>query len=971
MLKHINKDLLLSFSGAIAFTFLSLILSADPHQNQHAFIRTYLENVEVYDIHENHGLLWVGTEIGLFTFDGKSLVQYTHDDFENNGAFIGVFKDALNRLWVVSAHNKVYVIDKGVLFHSGNSDWVPDYLPTLVLTFASNANYTVFTSQDIIYRLNHKTNKLETFYLDHIFPEIAGGIKSSYISKDNRVYFTFTRFEYVLDVNGDISQTKKNVEVSRFLYSKTPSRYFVSVNNEILPVEEISSPNSQKVIAVNIPKSSQTACIDSSEGVWYCSFDSTIYKVENRKLIAVFEGKTRLTSFQHYGDYLVICTLRRGLIVYTKPGENFKIQKYSASFEPSVAAESDDLLLLANRNLISISDKVGNTELIHLPPLIEISNVIAYDSHFLIQTTSHGLICKYDRPKVFKRNVLNIYKRFRYSVDSMKTVPTAILDSSGSALVSLSVKDMTLDPGSEKVFVATHNGVLSFYLKDKLRLRNETETRCYSICHKNGRLLLADSKGFRTLQAEGEMHEESSSRIIRYRPKRLGCFKKRLVLQTADSIFLIRESKTAKNYLVVESQKKLPSRTVFQIGGRFYGSRFNTAKRIVVFDSNLNAILGLKLSSFIGPAKLLYFKLTEEVVKFYTSDGLYQYRRDAIERSTQNLAKPKVYLIKSFGTDAYFPESYVNLVSKSTFARVYIQNMDDKNGIQFKLEDGSWNDMEDGKIDFFNLKLGSMVIKLRQVGPSGATSEEVSFCINRSYTFMNHPATLLTTSAVLILFIIYFLALSMRKKKEERSLYENLLKARISVYQLQMNPHFVFNALQSISSLVIKQKKNDALRYISRFAGLLRNNLQNTNEFLVPFKQELEELVTYIEIEKLRFKNPFKVEIKNHVKDDFLIPPMIMQPVVENAIWHGLSGAKSGPNLVISTHELNNNRIEVRIDDNGPGIKNQDDEKVHALKILANRVENINRIKPIELKVGFEHLTPGTRVKLQLNKLNI
>src|SRR5690606_11582282 len=118
---------------------------------------------------------------------------------------------------------------------------------------------------------------------------------------------------------------------------------------------------------------------------------------------------------------------------------------------------------------------------------------------------------------------------------------------------------------------------------------------------------------------------------------------------------------------------------------------------------------------------------------------------------------------------------------------------------------------------------------------------------------------------------------------------------------LQMNPHFVFNCLGSISSFIVQNGTDSAIKYLSKFSKLMRLTLEYSKESLIPIDKEIEGLQNYLELEQLRFNNMFDFSITKdpNIEDDMAIPPLLLQPFVENAIIHGLVPKKEKGNINI------------------------------------------------------------------------
>jgi len=171
------------------------------------------------------------------------------------------------------------------------------------------------------------------------------------------------------------------------------------------------------------------------------------------------------------------------------------------------------------------------------------------------------------------------------------------------------------------------------------------------------------------------------------------------------------------------------------------------------------------------------------------------------------------------------------------------------------------------------------------------------------------------------------------EKQEARiEALENKQKAaetRLQSLRLQMNPHFLFNALNSIQQMILANEELVATRYLSRFSKLLRTILVHSDKEMVTLKEEIDILKLYVELESIRFKDSFNYEI---IYDDveieeIKVPTLLIQPFVENAIWHGLMHKEGTRNLKVEFTE-NHEFIKCIIEDNGIGRNNAQEFKI-------------------------------------------
>jgi hypothetical protein len=179
-------------------------------------------------------------------------------------------------------------------------------------------------------------------------------------------------------------------------------------------------------------------------------------------------------------------------------------------------------------------------------------------------------------------------------------------------------------------------------------------------------------------------------------------------------------------------------------------------------------------------------------------------------------------------------------------------------------------------------------------------------------------------SLTLIIVAAVFINLSVRlkKKREEAAFKQKIAETQMQALRAQMNPHFIFNSLSSIENFIMKSDRLQASDYLNKFASLIRMILDSSRNELVPFTRDIEALRLYIELEQLRFGNKFFYECITDPElgeGDYKVPPLLIQPYVENAIIHGLSTSiKQELKLTVSA-KLENGYIIYSVADNGIG----------------------------------------------------
>jgi len=228
--------------------------------------------------------------------------------------------------------------------------------------------------------------------------------------------------------------------------------------------------------------------------------------------------------------------------------------------------------------------------------------------------------------------------------------------------------------------------------------------------------------------------------------------------------------------------------------------------------------------------------------------------------------------------------------------------------------------------------------------------------------------------------LLSLLAYFMYRNNKQQKLANNLLA--LKSMRSQMNPHFIFNALNSVNSFIAVNDERNANRYLSEFSALMRAVLENSDEDFIPLEKEIELLELYVKLEHNRFKDKFDYTIlvdENINLEQFSIPPMLLQPYIENAIWHGLRYKTTKGNLEISIDKKDEETIQISIVDDGIGrqksqelkTKNQLKQKSKGMSTIKNRIEILNSMYKDKISVQVSDVLDngeGTKVELQLKK---
>lgn len=302
--------------------------------------------------------------------------------------------------------------------------------------------------------------------------------------------------------------------------------------------------------------------------------------------------------------------------------------------------------------------------------------------------------------------------------------------------------------------------------------------------------------------------------------------------------------------------------------------------------------------------------------------------------------------------------------------------------------DESWQPFRGGRASFSNLSPGYYTLEVvgrdlngQEITPVFAQSLQVRRPYWMTWWFLGGVSILIVGALVLA----YRFRIGQVRKAERlrKSFLQQIQELEVKALRAQMNPHFMFNCLNSIRNLMLKDEQDDAVEYITKFARLLRLILQHSKQDMITLQEELEGLELYLELEKLRLdeKLTYSIEVDATIQPNLQqLPPMICQPYVENAIWHGLLNKNGGGTVVIKAAEENETLV-ISIEDDGVGrqmaqeieSRNQTAKrKSYGMSLIKDRLNIMRDWKHVDTTVEIQdlyqnNLPSGTRVILKLH----
>jgi hypothetical protein len=546
-------------------------------------------------------------------------------------------------------------------------------------------------------------------------------------------------------------------------------------------------------------------------------------------------------------------------------------------------------------------------------------------------------------------------------------------------------KKLKLSSGSYNTVVSSKNQILGI---SKNYLTNYTKSYSYTL----------PSYGNDIIEFHETLFVATKNGLLLFNDALTDKFKKLIVNENVIKLLkynkgLLAVCKDGKVFSLDEKQNQ----TKFELGNVSLNDACFYAENTLIIASNAG-IYFLNLPD--GKTNLINTNdgiLDNEVFKIATYQNFAFYStisgvgRFSIDKVKNNLIAPKITLAhaKANGNSNYSSTIQYPYSSSFTFKFDLITF---KDGAPTKLfykligYDKTWNYNESGEVTYTNLTNGDYSLLVYAQNSLGIKSEVLRLPVNIKLPFFKTAwfLLLLLSFVILLSYSIYKITYFFINKREVNKTKVNKLLAEYQLMGLkaQMNPHFIFNCLNSIQKYVLEHDTKQAYTYMAKFSKLIRFVLDISDKTFVALSDELDLVKIYVELEQLRFdkKFEFMLQLEGNIEpDEIVVPSLLIQPYLENAIWHGIMNLPEGKKgeVAIVVKPVNAH-IEIVISDNGIGrskakLLTQKSHQSKGMSINQKRIEAINYLlkthnATIEIIDLYDELNNanGTMVKIKL-----
>lgn len=860
-------------------------------------IENGLPTNEVYQIvQDDFGNMWIGCDAGLFKYDGYEYVQYKNP-LQNGRSISGLIKDKKGFIWCRNFNGQVYKV-------------VNDSLK-IILETTENTASNIFTVDENLFGWFIQKNKLlklsstgkviEKFNIPFIKSNVS--IIIDIVSHQNKLYISqgevgvysfdkrtkkFALLKY--SHKGDLAKKKntfliKNKELFCISENNLDQKYMFGkiTKNKIVFQKNLSIPWLTTVIYKTLAINNQA---------WFCTSNGLqIFSMgKNIKVNDLFSNYKVSYCFKDREGMYWFSTLNDGIFVIPDLEMKIRSEKYVTNVigyeDKLIFGKTDGSIYLAKNSSQQI--KFSN-EFKYITP----KKIVKNKTSIYI---AHGPLSEIKEGKVMTYPFYN-FRDFAIVRDTVYFVTSEIFGK--VSLSDVRKKDQT------KVEIIKKSGGRSIIYYEKKNqfclISNEGLFRYdnYGLVPilKNGKNIFASSI---TVFKDKVCIASISSGLLYFNGEKVLSHNFRNEFESEEFNILYGTS----NYLWVcgnQNLYRIDKKNKIQIIGKSNGIISPEIKSISSFKEKLLLATNQGIFSF-------------NQHKNWNSNVIPNISIRTIKTGNKLINQEKVIQLESDYEPITIELASVSLKGKSKFNYYYrIKNIE-KEWVTIPVQNKT--------IKFASLPYGENIIQIHSKNSFGKKSRIITLFIHINFPFYMQWWFISLMSILIILigvFISYLIIKNIKKKSEIKT---KLISSQLTALKAQMNPHFMYNALNSIQDLVLERDIKNSNLYLSKFSKLMRKILDASGKEKISLNDEEEILTLYLELEKLRFGDEFNYEIKidsNCDPYDVFIPSLIIQPFVENSIKHGLLH-KKGTKKVSITFVVED-AITCYVEDNGVGRK--------------------------------------------------
>ncbi|WMN07509.1 histidine kinase [Marivirga arenosa] len=903
-----------------------------------------LAGIDVYGINQTpDGVYWFTTNRGLFSFDGYAFKNY-QSPLQLSASLFNPKIDYDGNIYCNNLNGQIFSVknDSLELFHSNPS-------------IGKYPNYNFLTDNSLYIRGYQQYRLVNNKELDKKYI-LTNSNTTVAITKDcNNNLLTHIGTDSLFRINSHATEEFKLIglemtdrEALSFFCHKN-ELIAVSTEGQLFSAKQIS-PSEIELSKIFKPEGNISRVYKTSNNVWFADriLGVSYYNIESSTLKSIFLKQFISYVFEDTDGNILLGTFGDGIIVI-----------------PKVNIEND---LLPNIDITHFS--IGkNGEL------------------FSADKEGNVYISKGDKTrKIFKSRSSRIELLEYYPLTDKLYIEAEKFIEYNAA----KNETMKYNFGSTKsIYPIDKNKILLYstfgiILKEDsiYSILNTDIERGNSLAYKDSLTLYVGSqRGLKDINLETGI-----SRDIKYEQKNIVAKK----LAFLDTTLLVASSKdgilklnggTLNNF--IDKGSGLLSRNINQMKTYNDTIYVATSKGLQVFNPLGKLIGSVGISDGLSSTHIKNFHLHKKQLYLLHSEGIQKIALKDIFINEKNKLSIKNIDIIVDNEYADYQEIFSLPSSTNQLAfKIYAPSLakSDDLSYDYKLSgiDDDWKNQSynENIIEYKRLPPGKyefeVILRLKGVKQD---VRPIGFIIEKPYW---QTIWFISLSICLIVTISYlFFRFRIRRLAEKALQLKELNEAKLQALQSQLDPHFVFNALNCLQNMVLDGNVIKTNDYLVKFANLMRTVLEHSRKKFILLKQEIDVVKTYLELQEIYYKNSFSYQINidpNIDQETFMLPPMLIQPFLENALEHGILG---NAGLITLDFELRKDFINIKITDNGVGLseakkRKNEEHKSIGTDIIRERISNYNekyltnlKLLIYELKDDNERVI-GTRVELNI-----
>lgn len=929
-------------------------------------IKTQFPFTTIYDIYQaKNGVIWIGSEEGLVRYSGANTTLHKHQNIAGK-AVTNIMEGVNGVIWCQNFSGQILfarndsVIAENAIPSSGNYRQAA-MLHQKILVSCYNDGIVLFnTVNKSLRKIKMDISNIQTYIDEH---------------DDLFRYFSMKdRLAGTIDSSGKISKINLNNMFSTAFYASTfrGMNIMFSKDNPIVfsfgnrTVDESFKDLFKNKVLNNIRR------IDNNRFALLSSNGFHILDSNLRISEPILADANTSCIIKDRNDNIWVGTLNNGLYIIP----SMDIKKYYADISYNVICRyNGEFVAGSNKNILQfLHPKKFTTTKTVVDPIRKDINTIFSNPY-----KDELLYCNYQLNVISNGKKNGKHLLLAVNGYDMADSNHYLFAESGA----LSIYPVTADD-KWKAWLADKSRVV---LDTRLILNYNSTARVKSVA------IIGDTIFASTGVGLFKYYKNGNSEIL-WKGKSISSLQlnkigKELIIATSDVGILKYNSGKVTSF--INKEKGLAENQIYSVkvfNDTIYALLYSG---LDVYTKKGQRVLSLVRSDGFLNVDISDFTICEGQMVAATTDGIITF---PLRNSLAKL-KPPILLITKVYVNQEEVAFTANMELKSNQRNIDIDIEDlDYLGIQpnklfYKVNDGKWVPFKNNKIGFNEMAYGDYEISFKAINERNVEAicaQKLSFRISppfyRTWWFLG--LILLATIGLLLLgfrYRIQQIEIKNKLEKDKINLEKALHKSTLASIKSQMNPHFLFNALNTIQSYIYMNDKKTAADYLVNFSELTRLILESSNQEKIYLSEELKTIQLYLKLEKMRFEEDFEYEVlaDGLDADQIKIPSMLIQPYIENAIKHGLLH-KVGKKLLKVSFELKDKNLIVTIVDNGIGIAaseaiNKSRSQAHqsfASKANQKRFELLNELNENTIGVETIHLTnnldqaTGTKIVLTL-----